>query len=533
MTVYELRPPVAVSLGCHLEGVALPHSDPKDVITSVVGAQKRFMTKPPPYDPAKLNRLRVFVRKWCRENLQPLAPDVDTSVETWLASCNYPEWRKKELLEKYKRMTHIRDPQKRYLACKSFIKDETYPGFKHSRIINSRTDEFKCVVGPIFRLIEKEVFKHKEFIKKIPIHLRPHYIREHLFVEGSDYDAADYISFESLFIEEIMDSVEFEMYDYMVSGLAEGQPWLELIRDALMGMNECEFKDFILKVRATRMSGEMNTSLGNGFCNLMVIKFLAEENGCKAVDCVVEGDDSAARYDGPSPTVADFAALGLNCKIDRCAALEEMSFCGLVFDKDDLINVTNPLEVLASFGWSSQTYVRANSITLKKLLRCKALSMAHQYPGCPIISALAQYGLRVTRSIDIRHFAQEKARFNQWERDQLLAALSDEGKIKVVEPPMNTRFLVEKLYGIPVSEQRRIEEFLDGLDVLTPIPVKEFCINFPTEWEDYFQSYVRRVDIKSRDLCNPAGFTGGIERFIDNVNPTPDRASWSDRDIRR
>lgn len=533
MPVESLRPPVAVSLGCHAIDAALPHVDHTDVPTSIAGVQKRFATKPPPAVKAKMERFRLFVRKWVRKNLTPLSPQSDTTVESWLETCNYPASRKKELLEKYKEITDIRDPKKKYLACKSFIKDETYPAYKHARSINSRTDEFKTVVGPIFRLIEKELFKYEAFIKKIPIAERPEYIRNLLHVEGSKYFAADYTAFESLFVKELMESCEFELYDYMTQELPEGKWWTDLLREALTGLNECQFKDFVVKVICTRMSGEMNTSLGNGFTNLMVLLFLAEENGCKNIKVVVEGDDSAARMTGARPTAEDFKSLGLNCKVEFHDSIETMSFCGLVFDSDDLVNVTDPREVLASFGWSSAFYVRANEKTLKKLLRCKALSMAHQYPGCPIISALAQYGLRVTRSYDLRHFITEQGKFSQWERDQLISALKDEKKIKVIEPPQNTRLLVERLYGVTVEQQLSIEAFLNSLTNLQPFRMGDFVFNIPQDWEKYSHEYCRVVNVRHKESDHPSGFVGGIRKFMSNVNSVPERTRLSDSRLRR
>lgn len=531
MPVVDLRPPVAVSTGVHCTSAALPHSDPKDVPTSVSGAQKRFMTKPPPIDLALLAELRDFVEDWCEKNLVPLSPDSDTSVESWLSKCPYTEARKIELKKCHDEMTDPRDPAKRYLRCKSFIKDETYTAYKHSRIISSRTDPFKTCVGPIIRLIEEVVFKNPAFIKKVPIADRPRYIREMLELNGAQYYAADYVSFESLFVRLLMENVEFVLYKYMTKDLPDGHYWYELMREALLGENECEFKDFLIKVIATRMSGEMNTSLGNGFANLMVLLFLGKKKGCKQVKCVVEGDDSAARFDGPRPDAADFARLGLNCKVEHHDSIETMSFCGIVFDSTDLINVTNPLEVVASFGWSCQRYVKSKDSRLKILLRCKALSLAHQYPGCPIISNLAQYGLRITRSHDIRgHVA--KARMSLWEREQLLDALRDEKKIVVVPSPMNTRLLVEKLYGLTVHQQLLFEAYLDACNVVAPIPLAKYFFNVPEEWLDYSHKYVRSVDVRSKFLDTPTGFVSSMD-FVQNVNHVPRRESWSPTKIRR
>jgi hypothetical protein len=281
------------------------------------------------------------------------------------------------------------------------MKDETYPEYKHARAINSRSDEFKCASGPFFKCIEKTLFTLDWFIKKVPIADRPSYIKNRLERMGVSYFAADYTSFESLFTKKLMQTCEFVLYEHCVSEHPLGRAWLSLISEALLGRNVCSFKLFNVSVNATRMSGEMNTSLGNGFSNLMFLLFLCQENGMTDVLAVIEGDDSAASGCGKWPSVEDFAKLGLVIKVDMSDSIEEMSFCGLVFDSDECLNVTDPREVLASFGWTSAGYKAMKQNKLKLLLRCKALSLAHQYPGCPIISSLAQYGLRVTRGYDI------------------------------------------------------------------------------------------------------------------------------------
>lgn len=520
------RPPVAASLGCHAVDAALPHVDPTDVPTAVAGVQKRFATKPPAPDPELRAHFRTFVRSWVRSHFDPLSPDVDTSPEAWLESCNYTQARKKELLDKYYRMLNIHDRRMKYFHCKSFIKDEVYQALKHARCINSRSDEFKVTVGPIFRLIEKVVFQYEAFIKKIPVADRPKYIRDLLYVEGADYFAADYTAFESLFTADLMEDCEMQLYEWMVRDLPGGSDWLKIIREALLGENVCDFKDFSVKVPATRMSGEMNTSLGNGFTNLMVLLFLAEYKGCTNIKVVVEGDDSAARMTGPRPTKEDFAKLGLNCKVEFHTKIEHMSFCGLVFDVDDLINVTNPMEVLATTGWTNQAYVKSRKSKLDKLLRCKALSLAHQYPGCPIISGFAQYLLRSTRRISnksLKDYLEKSTIFSLWEKDQLIEAVRDERKIKVLTPPKNTRLLVNDLYGITLEQQYQAEKYFEGLGDLQPFKLTALFCNVPDEWQDYSVKYTRYVNVRSAMCLEPAGLSARLAEYMINVNDVPER----------
>jgi len=508
----DRRPVVLADLGCVVEGSCMPHADPHDPHTTLAGVAKRFAIKPPEPDGELVLKFKRFVRAWIGKNLVPLAPDSNTSIEAWLASTNYPFHRKEELAEKFKRCEGRLDPRKHY-KCKSFMKDECYPEYKHARAINSRSDEFKCKVGPIFRLIEKVVFQNKAFIKRIPVSDRPRYILDMLKREGAIYMATDYTAYESLFTGVLMDACEFQLYDYMTQYLPEHTEFMGLMREVLGGENVCEFKHFTVSLDATRMSGEMCTSLGNGFSNLMFMLFMCTEAGCKNVSGVVEGDDGLFTMIGTPPSSELFARLGLVIKVEIHTNIEEASFCGLIFDVFDCLNVTDPRDVLASIGWSSARYAKSNTNKRKTLLRCKALSAAYQYPGCPIVAALAEYILRVTKSHDTRHMISQWK--NTYERTQLIEA-QDYG-YSFIYPPLNTRLLVEKKYGISIEHQVCIEKYFDSLDELQHLCHPIIDLYMPVVWKQYWNNYVlsvceeypgaRWVQCKEFKLKNPLSAT--------------------------
>jgi len=92
-----LRPPVKVSLGCHIPGVSMPHVDPSDVNTVIAGVKKRFACKPPDPEADLLVRLKTFTALWCCQNLTPLSHDTDVDVDTWLESTGYSRGRINQL----------------------------------------------------------------------------------------------------------------------------------------------------------------------------------------------------------------------------------------------------------------------------------------------------------------------------------------------------------------------------------------------------------------------------------------------------
>jgi len=520
----EIRPPVMADLGCSLSGAACPHPDPHDPLTMMGGVVKRFAAK----SPFKANRpmlgirktdqayfiykhryegrikrrtLIRFVRRWCKKNLKPILPEADTSVEGWLAKTNYPEWRKEELREVWKVVESLEGVKttKKWWKVGSFQKDETYPEYKWPRGINARKDQCKVAFGPIFHLMEEIVYEHPAFIKHVPVAERAQYISDRLSGSGGMYVATDYTSFEALFTREIMVAVEFELYDYMTSALPEHKLFMWLVNKVLGGKNICEFRSFVVELSATRMSGEMCTSLGNGFSNLMFMEYVCYLNKISCIG-VVEGDDGLFYVVGAPPTAEDFAALGLVIKLEVHAKLSTASFCGLVFDEEELINITDPAKVIATFGWAAGKYCRLKTHKRLSLLRCKALSLAHSYPGVPVVAALARYGLRATAHVSTAFglktmYGDSNYRYVHAE---LLASLARSDAIPEKPVGPRTRVLMEEKFGLSVEMQIGVETYLDSLNSLQHLDSRLFDLWLPASWRHYYVNYVFFRSVKHR-----------------------------------
>lgn len=500
--------PCMCSLGPVVPTAVQPHPDQYDTATTLAGILKRAASKHPEPDQQKLQRLKEFVKNWLEKNLVPLPPDSDTSIERWLEHCNYPLWRKEELTEKHK---NIQNRLSRlWWKAKCFIKNETYPLPKHARAIYSRTDEYKTIVGPIFKLIEEQVYKLPYFVKHIPVADRPKYICEYLNTRGKAA-ATDYTSFESVFTPEIMLAVELQLYHYM-SQFVDRYAEFSFHLQALTEDQDCVFRDVTVELPSCRLSGDMCTSLGNGFSNLMFALFILSEQGCTDVRIVVEGDDGLMTYNGPRVGSAEFAQLGLTIKLDEHDRIETASFCGIIFDQEELINIDDPRDAIATLGWGDAQYSLAKKSKKRSLLRCKSLSLAHQYPGCPIISELAQYGLRVTRGHDIRFLGANTR--NTWYRDQLLNAIKDEKRIPVLEPGPRSRALVEEMYGIKIEWQFKIEEYLRNKTDDSPINCPYIDMIMPDEWREYADEYVRYV---SKPTLKEQKFTSDGKNHISSL----------------
>jgi len=485
-----LRPPSMVSLGCHVDGACLPHVDMSDADTAYAGACKRVGPFLPKMSVKRRRHFRRFVQRWMKRNLRPLNPSTDFSVEKWLETTHYSLSRKQQLLEKY---NNILDPHsRRYKIVKSFIKDETYDDFKHARTINSRTDEFKTLVGPFVKAVEKEVFKNPHFIKYVPMIDRPKTLLDKFDGKYKYINSTDFTSFEAHF-DDFLEDTEMALYEYMFQHIPMREFIINLLEDGLLHTNVLVFKNFTVSVWRRRMSGEMSTSLGNGFCNLMLILYITHHIMNEKADPLVEGDDGIFGTFTKPPTPSWlYQELGIKLKIETCENIADASFCGNVFDPVELTNTTCPVSTMLSFGWTTSRYLRSTDKRLNELLRSKALSLIHQYPGCPVLSELAQYALRVTPNVRARCGVT-----NEYEREQMAEWVGKPLPIK--EPGYRTRLLVEKKFGLLVEDQLKIESYLKAKTDLSPISIPCLSVYFKHAHMKYYHNYRHNLDLKHNE----------------------------------
>lgn len=493
-----------MSLGCHVEDASLPHADPTSQVGAMGGFVKRVAAAPPKIKPETLAKFRAFVKKYVRKHFQPLY-ESEITFEDWLANVNYPLWRKNQLRKCWEEFEAKGLPSggsgrvRPLYRCKSFMKDEFYAEYKWPRTINSRSDEFKCLVGPIFKAIEGKVFARPDFIKRVPVDERPSYIYDRLWRAGARYIATDYKTFEASFTSELMEACEMELYSYMTSNIPGNRLWLHHVKEAMLGENECVFKDFVGHVPATRMSGEMCTSLGNGFTNLMVTLFVMENFGTEEAKGVFEGDDGLIRVDGEVPTKEAYAELGLKVELEVHTQLSEASFCGLIFHEAVHDNVADPVETLTRFAWAPAQYRASSRRVLDKLLRAKALSLAYSYPGCPILQEFANAMLRLTSHIKDSHALWQSMKgASQYEVEQIFV-LMRKNSAPVSRPvSMLTRELVESKYSITIARQLELEAHFRSMTAVSPIKLAET----PSLWKDYYSVYAEDVPLP----CGPKVF---------------------------
>jgi hypothetical protein len=444
----------------------------------IQGIIKRFGCAVPQFEMCYYDRVHCFVHDFIVSHFKPIPLDTDVSVSTWLASCKYPLWRKNELLNCDWDGTFVN---------KSHVKREFYPEYKYCRLINSRIDGFKRFCGPYFKIMESIVYSLPWFIKHIPVCDRPSYIMEHIQRDGCVYICSDHTAFESHFVPMVMELFEMQLYKFL---LINFPGVYDVIHRALCGVNKCYFSDGVsCELNGVRMSGDMCTSLGNGFTNLMVMMFMLHDKDLQ-FNGVVEGDDGLFGVYAPYellPTCDDFKNIGMDLKLELRDSVSTSDFCGLVFDPVLQHNLCDPAEALCRFGWSFSELRFMNDT--RPLVRAKAISLAYECPNCPILNSLARYGLRVTSGVLPRF---ERLGSEVWWREQLNIVSCDDDVLYdklCVDISDADREIVQTKFGVDFGHQILIERYLDSLSCLCEFSCSYIDDIMRQEWKHFYDHF--------------------------------------------
>lgn len=317
-------------------------------------------------------------------------------------------------------------------------------------------------------MIEKSVYKLPFFVKNIPVALRPQYIIKNTSGTGRTV-ATDYSSYEASFTPLYCMSIEYEVYKYFA-----GHTIAELICKSFYLFNTSIFAAFRISILAKRMSGDVNTSLGNGLSNLITIQYLVwTKTKSWLVNIVIEGDDSLFNLPlSVDLTAVDFAAFGLKVKIEESHYPNFASFCGNIFSLEDLDVLVDPGRIFRRFGFIDVKYKNARHSKKLGLLRAYAFSIYYMYHGCPMVAALARYLLRVTRGV---YAIMPSINVHKFAPGEIVPATEE--KMFTLYPPgevgLGSRKVISFLFGYTIDQQLRVEDYLDSLNTLQPIYVPE------------------------------------------------------------
>lgn len=416
--------------------------DSNDPATVLAGLHKRVLKKNPEPKSMALRELKEFVGDWLKEHIPVVRP---YGFEEWLETTHYPLARKEELRQAYTSLKGGVPTLREARKIASFIKTEGYTLYKNVRLINARGDKFKVFSGPAVKAVENALYSHPAYVKHCSVEERAAKVKA-LKQAGRRYFQTDYTAFESHFLPEIMDALELQLFRHCLQGWEHCDHMCRV----MSGVNKLCIRGLLTAgVVARRMSGEMSTSLGNGFSNHMLSLFLSHRHGWD-LEGIVEGDDGLWATTG-ALTSEDFAELGFTIKVEEVDDPQKASFCGLIFGSSGQV-IRDPIRFISNFGWTS-SFINAGDKIMYELLRAKSLSALYETPACPIVTALAAYGLKMSTGYS--------ARF-------IYDGYHDPTKIVIREPQpieTDTRILFQELYGISPEEQVLLEEQISGGDL--------------------------------------------------------------------
>lgn len=416
----DRKPPrvLATSLGPICSRYAPFAADSLDQPTLLNGALYRFARETPTPEPELLEEFRQFVRLQVRLLFDKIQKPVDYEHD-YLDHTHYNLTKKSQLLDLHKNMLGVPTS----VVYKSFGKTEfinlpplfqmaedicsalrdlwatvsdavVLAFYKSVRCINGPENRWKAYVAHLIHAVEKVVCKHPAFAKYIPVMERPAAIVSLLSKYPPPYYVTDYTSFEASFCSEILRACEGELYSYMLEDFSE----CPHIIKQMCGSHKCKFRDFSITLPGVRMSGDSNTSLGNGFTNLMLMKFMCEKTNI-VCEGFVEGDDGLFAFSG-EPDFSIITRLGFDLKFEPHATPYTSSFCGLLLSRS-LASFTEPLFEIIKFGWSMSTLKHSTKKKVRLgLLRAKALSLFYCHPRCPMLTALAVKYIALTQGVE-------------------------------------------------------------------------------------------------------------------------------------
>lgn len=445
--------------------------DGNDQKTILAGFKQRLGRDLPEGNPKLLAEFRDFVQDFIQKNIETTQP---MEFEEWLGSTGYNDARKNQLRMTNDQLRGGLPTLKQRQKIQTFVKVESYQAWKHARLINSRSDAFKCFAGPRIKAIENIIYKLPQFIKHVPIPERPERIRA-LKHAGLHYYETDYKAFESHFVSSFMDICECALYRHCLKTDKD----VEVLCSTLTGKNRLRTRaGFRIDLDGRRMSGDMCTSLGNGFTNLMLTLFVASRHGM-SVDGFVEGDDGLFACSGPLNTDY-YKELGFTIEMSEVDDPCHAHFCGMIFAGPGQI-ITDPRRKLNSFGWTNSC-VNGNQRKMWALLKAKSLSLLCEVPQCPILGQLGRTSLQRCDQYDDRL---RPLLDPEYSNNTLYKYHSDSFDGEAFNPDLETRQLFALKFGVTISQQLTAESMircgrLDDLwTVVEPVPdVLEYCSKF-------------------------------------------------------
>lgn len=429
---------------------------------------KRLALAPPKWDHKMADEFRHFAsvvpKLWYPNRLDPLV-----TFREWLdEKKGYSARRKIQLWEAYLR--HGGDPQiclslPRATWNEIFIKREMYMEWKFPRIISSRSDYFKTLAATFFNRVDKILFQSENFIKLVPVSDRPAVVERMLGGTGL-CATTDFKSWESC-IQGLLQYAEIQLYRWLGRDLPHAL--IDAICETVGGVQHQRNRNGFKAKLQGRQSGDMCTSCGNGYINLLVCSFAAWKVGWipqfTRINGLFEGDDGIYSV---GENWREFKDVLGKCGV-RVGKMEvhpnpgSLGFLSTYWCKD-LVPLSDFRRYIVKTPWALEK-VESPRVRME-LLRAKGLSLACAAAGCPVLSAYARMIIRNTQGHVARY---RNDATSTWWTTTVMGELyghseaSDDLLARLNQPiPFTRRAEYCRLFDIGIVEQIMLEKALDA-----------------------------------------------------------------------
>lgn len=347
-----------------------------------------------------------------------------------------------------------------------FLKAEKWAEEKAGRLISARSPEYNICVGRYLLPLERMMYEAMDAACGAPTIMkcqtpeqRAAVVKQHweAFVDpvavGQDFSKFDqHISRQAL-------QYEHAFYNAAFCNDPELQKLLSWQLDTKCFAN---VKDGKVKydVDGGRMSGDMNTAMGNCIISTALVFAYAYERGI-TIRAIVDGDDSVAFMER---TDLEEYMEGIEQWMEQKGfrltletpvfSISEVEFCQCRYvAADPPTMVRNPVKAITQ----DHAWIVDQSITHAEVLAATGLGGLSLYGNMPVLGA---YYDMLARTTAISQRTLERLSFrDSWLRDAQL------GKGGFVVPDERTRFAFWESWGISPGEQRALEERFANMDL--------------------------------------------------------------------
>jgi hypothetical protein len=496
---FQIGPTISDSKGNLL---AVPLAvDVKDFETMYHGLINRSLKKTPQPKQKSVQNFARYVRRELVTFHTQVGNAEAMPFDEWIVTRNYPQHKKQKYIRAH---ANVLSGLLRRKNCRisGFVKREFYPTPKPARMIHSRDLEMSSHWGPYCTAIEKKVFhhpwgqQHTPFLKYTTFTDRPTVIDENFNIFEHDVCyKTDYSKFENSFRKCLIKICENALYKKFFPD----HPVVKTVCQVLADEQKCQTMGYNYVVPEGRMSGDMNTSLGNGFTNLMLTRYFMHRLGLKCVQ-FVEGDDCLFKPERPltpkeKELIFQWATdLGFTLTLEHEGPCHSAGFCSTYWSPSNRKCFIQPFKPLLQLGWSFQAHRHSTTEERRALLKAKCMSYLSQSPDCPILAPICY---KIYRSL---HKTKAKMKYDSYVYDRLVSDglnptvrknwiyIHDSGKFR--EPDINYQDRVDfaDIFMCCPTEQREIEQS-SNIHHISPSLVR----HLPWESSEYASLLGRRA----------------------------------------